>query len=131
MNSLAKLFAQIAGGALLLAGILGFFGGLAPNNQLLGIFAIDPLHNVVHILSGLAGLAAGFALQGRYARLFAGVFGIVYGLVTVVGFLQGTTVLGLIPVNTADNVLHLLIAAGSLGVFFLTGNQTSGRIASA
>ena len=68
---------------------------------------------------------------GRYARLYAGVFGAVYGLVTVVGFIQGTTVLGLIAANGADNVLHLLIAVASLGVFFLAGSETSGRVAKA
>jgi hypothetical protein len=46
--------------------------------------------------------------------LYFQVFGVVYGLVTVVGFLQGDTVLGLIGVNMADNVLHLAIAAVAL-----------------
>jgi Domain of unknown function (DUF4383) len=131
MNALAKWYAEVLGAVLLLVGILGFIGVLAPNGQLLGIFAIDPIHNLIHILSGIAGLAAGFAAGSRYARLYAGVFGAVYGLVTVVGFVQGTTVLGLITVNGADNVLHLLIAVASLGVFFLAASDTSSRVAKA
>lgn len=125
MSNIAKLYAQVLGAVLTLVGILGFVGPLAPNGNLLGIFAIDPLHNIIHVLSGVVGLAAAFAAGGRYARLYAGVFGAVYGLVTVVGFVQGTTVLGLINVNLADNVLHLLIAAASLGVFFLSSNTES------
>lgn len=126
MNSIAKPFAIILGAVLLVVGLLGFVSALAPNSLLLGIFAIDPIHNVIHILSGIVGLAAGFA-GARYARLFAGVFGAVYGLVTVVGFIQGTTVLGLISVNLADNLLHLAIAAASLLVFFATANATMSR----
>ncbi|WIG58239.1 MAG: hypothetical protein OJF49_000984 [Ktedonobacterales bacterium] len=125
MANIAKLYAQLLGIVLTLVGLLGFVGALAPDSRLLGIFAIDPFHNVIHLLSGIVGLLAGFAAGSRYARLYAGVFGVVYGLVTVVGFIQGTTVLGLISVNLADNVLHLLIAVASLGVFFLSSDTTT------
>jgi len=122
MTNLAKLYAQVLGAVLLLVGILGFVGVLAPDGRLLGIFAIDPIHNVIHLVSGLAGLAAGFS-GARPSRLYAGLFGAVYGLVTIIGFIQGTTVLGIITVNAADNVLHLAIAAASLAVFFFTSEQ--------
>ncbi len=121
MGSIAKLYAQVLGAVLLVVGILGFVAPLAPAGNLLGVFAVDPLHNVIHILSGVVGLAAATA-GARYARAYVGVFGAVYALVTVVGFIQGTTVLGLISVNLADNVLHLLIAAASLAVFFLAAS---------
>ena len=83
---------------------------------------------MVHLLSGIVGLAAGFLGSGQYARWYAGVFGAVYALVTVVGFIQVTTVLGIIPVNLPDNLLHTAIAIVSLGVFFFSG---SGRKAAA
>lgn len=126
---MAKLYATVLGAVLTLVGILGFIPGLAPSGNLLGIFAIDPLHNVIHILSGVVGLAAAFTAGAKYARLYAGVFGVVYGLVTIIGFIQGTTVLGLIHVNLADNVLHLLITVASLGVFFIT--RPSSKVAAA
>ena len=122
MANLAKLYATILGVVLTLVGILGFVPGLAPNGNLLGIFAINPAHNVVHLLSGLVGLAAAYAMNGAYARWYALVFGIVYALVTVIGFIQATTVLGIIPINLADNLLHTAIAVVSLAVFFLTAN---------
>jgi hypothetical protein len=131
MNNLAKTYANLLGAVLTLVGILGFIGTLTPNLSgtstpaLLGIFAINPIHNVIHLASGVVGLAAANTAGGRYARLFAGVFGTVYGLVTVVGFIQGTTVLGLIPVNLADNVLHVAIAASALGVYFTTGSSNT------
>jgi hypothetical protein len=125
MDNLAKLYATVLGAVLTLVGILGFIPGLSPNGNLIGIFAIDPLHNVIHILSGVVGLIVAFTAGGVYARYYALIFGLVYGLVTVIGFIQGTTVLGLIDVNLADNVLHLLIAAASLAVFFMTARTTS------
>lgn len=123
MNNLAKLYATALGAVLTVVGILGFVPGLAPNGNLLGIFAIDPLHNIIHILSGVVGLAVAFTARGAYARFYALIFGAVYGLVTIVGFIQGTTVLGLINVNLADNVLHLAIAAASLAVFAMTARS--------
>ncbi len=125
MNNLAKLYATVLGAVLTLVGILGFVSPLAPNGNLLGLFAIDPLHNIIHILSGVVGLAVAFTAGGKYSRFYALIFGIVYGLVTVVGFIQGTTVLGLIHVNIEDNILHLLITLASLGVFFATGNTSN------
>ncbi len=123
--SIAKLYAQVFGAVLLLVGILGFVPALVTDGNLLGIFAIDGTHNVIHILSGVVGLAAGFAAGNRYARLYALVFGIVYAIVTIVGFVQGTTVLGLIPVNLADNLLHTLIAISALGVYFASSSPSA------
>lgn len=123
MKNIAKLYAQVFGIVLTAVGLLGFIDALAPSGNLLGIFAINPAHNVVHILSGIVGLAAGFLGSGQYARWYAGVFGVVYGLVTVVGFIQTTTVLGIIPVNLPDNLLHAAIAIVSLVVFFSTSSR--------
>jgi hypothetical protein len=120
-TSLAKTYATVAGAVLLIVGILGFF--LSPDGYLLGIFAVNGTHNVVHILSGIVGLAAGLSGRVQYARMYALVFGIVYALVTIIGFIQGTTVLGIIPVNGADNILHLLITVSALGVFFATAHE--------
>lgn len=123
MVYIEKTYALILGAVLTLIGILGFIPGLAPDGNLLGIFAIDGLHNVIHLLSGVVGLAAGLSPFARYARWYALAFGIVYGLVTIIGFIQGNTVLGLIRVNGADNVLHLLITISALAVYFVASNR--------
>jgi len=119
-NSTAKTYALVLGVVLLLVGILGFVPALNPDGNELGIFAINGLHNVIHILTGVVGIAAATSAGGLYARWFAGIFGAVYALVTIVGFAQGNTVLGLIPANTADNLLHTAITLSALGVFFGT-----------
>lgn len=105
-----KNLAYVFGVVFLAIGILGFVPALTPDGHLLGIFDVSPLHNVIHIASGLAALI----MASAAARLYFQVFGVVYGLVTVVGFIQGTTVLGLIGVNLADNLLHLVITAVAL-----------------
>jgi hypothetical protein len=114
----AQLYALIFGAVLLLVGILGFFvesnfdfGGDTNGDKLIA-FEVNGTHNIVHILSGLLGLA--LWKRRDTARMYALGFGAVYLLVTIIGFAQGDNVLGLIPVNGADNVLHLLIAAAGI-----------------
>jgi hypothetical protein len=120
-KSPAQVYALTFGLALLLAGIVGFFytadfsTGAAtkdPSNRdaLIGLFDVNGWHNVVHIVSGLAGLA--LARSWRGARLYAWGFGLTYLAVTVWGFAigDGESILGLIPVNNGDNFLHLAIS---------------------
>jgi len=103
---------------ILVVGILGFVPGLTPDGHLLGIFHVDTIHNIIHILTGIVALLS--TGSDGAARGFFKLFGIVYGLVTIIGFVQGTTVLGIFGINMADNVLHLLITALSL-YFGFTG----------
>jgi hypothetical protein len=98
MTSLVKMVTKLLGIALLLAGIVGFF----VDGTLL-VFEVDAVHNVVHIVTGLVALVA--AGTYSYARLFLIVFGIIYGLVAILGFMSGD-VLGLFSVNMEDNYLH-------------------------
>lgn len=106
----------IFGIVLLLVGVLGYVPGLATDGMLLGLFKIDAMHNVVHIVTGLLAIAAAWAAM--YQRLFFKVFGVVYALVAVIGFVQGDTVLGLISTNMADHLLHLAIAVIALWIGF-------------
>jgi len=98
-------------------GILGFVPGITADGSLLGIFEVDLLHNVIHIVTGaVAALAAWKGAQ--LSKLFFQAFGVVYAIVAVVGLVQGDTVLGLIDVNLADNILHVAIAAAALYLGF-------------
>lgn len=114
----AQLYSLLFGAVLLLAGILGFFvdSSFETGNGIQGdelvVFEVNGLHNIVHIASGLLGLALAGSAAG--ARAFALGFGAVYLLVTIIGFVDGSDVLGLIPVNDADNFLHLAIALTGL-----------------
>ncbi|MBI3618782.1 DUF4383 domain-containing protein [Candidatus Peregrinibacteria bacterium] len=113
MDQAVKPLTWILGLVLTLVGLLGF----VMSSPLLGLFAVDSIHNVIHLLSGVIALGAA-ATSSAYSRTYLMVFGVVYGLVTVLGFVQGDNVLQLITVNPADNFLHLAIAAVCLIVGF-------------
>lgn len=114
MHKKATKFAQWFGVIFLVIGILGFVPGITTNGHLLGIFEVDAMHNIIHVLTGILALA--FAKSSP--RGFFKVFGIVYLLVTIIGFAHGHSVVGLFGVNAADNVLHLLVAVIALSVGF-------------
>ena len=115
----AQLYALLFGIVLLLVGILGFFAdssfgtGSNVNGSDLIVFEVNGWHNLVHILSGVLGLA--LWRRPATARAYALGFGTVYLAVTIWGFVTGDQVLWLIPVDTADNILHLAIAALGIG----------------
>jgi hypothetical protein len=115
----AQLYALLFGITLLAVGILGFIadssfdtGSNVQGSDFI-IFEVNGWHNLVHIASGIAGIA--LSRRADSARLFALGFGAVYLLVTILGFIDGNNVLGLIPVDAADNVLHLAIAVLGIG----------------
>ena len=112
-----KTLAMVFGVVFLAVGILGFVPGVTNDDDLLlGIFKVGVLHNIVHIASGVVALLA--AIKADYAKLYFRVFGVVYAVVAVVGLVQSDTVLGLIPINTADNVLHVVLAVAILAIGF-------------
>jgi hypothetical protein len=125
MNNLARLVSQIFGVILTLVGLMGFIPALTPDGQLLGIFAVNPAHNLVHLLTGVLGLVAGFMMGGQYARLYTLIFGLIYTVVAIVGFVQGMTILGVLPTGLADNILHALLAISFLGAYFATPSESA------
>jgi Domain of unknown function (DUF4383) len=113
-----KVAAIIFGAAFLLAGLLGFIPAIAPNGMLLGILHVNTAHNIVHLITGAVALLAAFN-GARMSQLFFQVFGIIYGLVAILGFLAGDRmVLGMIANNLADAWFHLIVALVSLYLGF-------------
>jgi Domain of unknown function (DUF4383) len=116
-RSPAQVFCLVIGATLVLVGLLGFIAepafdtGSGVDGENLIIFEVNGWHNIVHILSG----AFLLALMGRHetARVAALSFGAIYGVVTVIGLIDGEDVLGVFPVNTADNVLHVLLTVAA------------------
>jgi hypothetical protein len=113
-----KVAAIIFGAAFLLAGLLGFVPAIAPNGMLLGILHVNAAHNIVHLITGVVALLAAFK-GTRMSQLFFQVFGIIYGLVAILGFLAGDRmVLGMIANNLADAWFHAIVALVSLYLGF-------------
>jgi hypothetical protein len=122
---MVKTMAVLFGVVFLVIGILGFVPAVTKDHMLLGIFHVNAAHNVVHLLSGAVALFAGMTSVGA-SRTYFRIFGIVYGLVAVLGFFVGDgMLLGLISNNTADTWLHVAIAAVSLILGFMpASNET-------
>jgi Domain of unknown function (DUF4383) len=113
----ARLYATLVGGLLVVLGIVGFFysasfGSPGQVEDALGVLSVNAWWNVLHIATGALGLlVAGFA-----ARRYAFWLGLLYLVLAVWGLALGggEALLGLLPVDTADDLLHL--ALGLLGV---------------
>lgn len=112
----------------LAVGLLGFVPGVTRDGHLLGIFHVNAVHNVVHILSGLAALMAGWASE-HAARMFLRLFGAVYAIIALLGFVYGDRpIFGLIANNAADTWLHLAIAIASLLLGFALKERIEPRL---
>jgi hypothetical protein len=118
-RSPAQIYALVIGASLTLAGIVGFFystsfGDPGHTDGVFGVLDVNGWHNVVHLLSGLAGLALWRSYSG--GRSYAIGLGFIYAIVAIWGFAigDGDSLLGIVPVNSEDNVLHLLIALAGL-----------------
>lgn len=122
--------AQIVGAVFLLVGILGFIPGVTSNYEslgaaghesdalLLGIFQVSVLHNIVHLLFGVAGLVmARTATQAKNFLLFGGV---IYLVLWIYGLLVGhDSPANFVPLNSADNWLHLVLGLGMVALAVL------------
>jgi len=113
----ARLYASAAGAALVIAGIVGFFysasfGSPGEVDEIFGAFAVNGWDNVLHILTG----ALGLLVAGYASRQYALGLGAFYVVLALWGFAigSGDAILGFLPVNTGDNVAHLVL--GALGV---------------
>jgi arginine exporter protein ArgO len=116
-----QLAATVFGAVFLLVGILGFIPGVTTNYDtmtfaghhseamLLGVFAVSVLHNIVHLAFGVAGLALARTPAGARNFLIGG--GIVYLVLWIYGLVidHGSDA-NFVPVNNADNWLHLGLA---------------------
>jgi hypothetical protein len=130
MRSNAQWGALIFGVVFLLLGILGLFveNGMAmdadpaTSGQLLGVFPVNLLHNVVHLAYGAWGIAASRSTDGSrlYGRIGAGI----YAALVVLAFLS-PSLFGLVPIGGDDIWLHALLAAGLAYVGFAGGAQTA------
>lgn len=126
-RSLVSVFAAIVGIIFLIVGILGFIPGITTDyNQmqfaghesgamLFGVFQVSILHNLVHLVFGVLGLALARSLTGATLYLIVG--GIIYLALWLYGVaVDQESTANFIPVNTADDWLHLLLGIGMIAL---------------
>jgi hypothetical protein len=130
--------AAAVGVVFLLVGILGFIPGVTTNYsdmtfaghqsdaKLLDIFEVSVLHNIVHLLFGVAGLA--LARTWDTARLYLLAGGVVYLVLWLYGLLVDKEAsANFVPVNNADDWLHLVLGLGMIGLSLVLGREADRR----
>ena len=137
-SNLQKAAAAV-GAVFLLVGVLGFIPGITSNYddlnfaghdsdaQLLGVFDTSTLHNIVHLLFGVAGLALGKTFAGARRFLIGG--GLIYLALFLYGALWGADEGGanFVPVNWADNILHVATGVAMVVLGVALGKEVVGR----
>jgi arginine exporter protein ArgO len=128
--------AQAVGAVFLLVGVLGFIPGITSNYEtlsfaghesgalLLGIFQVSILHNIVHLLFGVAGILMSRTNgQSRNYLLYGGV---IYLVLWLYGLIIGhDTPANFVPVNTADNWLHFVLGIAMIALAILLSRNTN------
>jgi hypothetical protein len=121
--------AALVGLVFLLVGVLGFIPGITTHYddlafaghdsgaKLLGIFQTSVLHNIIHIAFGV-GILMAKTPEGARTYLIGG--GVAYLAVWLIGVVGG---LGWLPVNAADNWLHIVLGVGMIALGFVTGRS--------
>jgi ABC-type transport system involved in multi-copper enzyme maturation permease subunit len=125
----AQLLALAIGAVYTLVGIAGFFvtgfdNFASETNQTLLGFEINPLHNIVHLVIGLAGLALWRRLDT--ARTYGWLLAAGYGLAFLYGlFAAGNSDINFLSINGADNVLHLVSALAGVAIALWPADRTA------
>ena len=122
--------ALVYGAVFVLVGVAGFIPGITTNYEtlqfaghdseamLLGLFQVSWLHNIVHLLYGIAGIALARSASGARNYLLWG--GVVYLVLWLFGLFVGEeAAANFVPVNNADDWLHLFLGVSMIGLSFL------------
>lgn len=122
-----RLGAFVVGVVFLLVGLMGFIPGLTTNfdqmefaghhseAELLGLFQVSVLHNLVHLAFGVAGIA--MSVTTMAARIFLIGGGVIYLVLWLYGLvIDLDSAANFVPLNTADNWLHLVLGVGMIAL---------------
>ena len=118
--------------------MLGFIPGITTNYDtlqfashhsgalLLGLFQVSVLHNIVHLLFGVAGLALALARTIRGAKNYLIVGGIIYLVLFIYGLaVPMESAANFVPLNTADDILHVVLGLGMIALGTLLTRRTN------
>jgi hypothetical protein len=102
------------------------FAGHESEAELLGLFQVSVLHNIVHLLFGVAGLVLARSIGGARSFLIGG--GIIYLVLWIYGLaIDHDSTANFVPLNDADNWLHFLLGAGMIALGLVLGPRRDTR----
>ncbi|GAA2310401.1 DUF4383 domain-containing protein [Nonomuraea roseoviolacea subsp. roseoviolacea] len=129
-----QVAALIVGAVFLLVGVLGFIPGITTHYSaiafaghhsgalLIGVFQVSILHNIVHLLFGIAGIVLSRTWSGARGFLIGG--GVIYLLLWIYGLIVAkTSAANFVPLNTADDWLHFLLGVVMIALGFLLARR--------
>ena len=135
-RSPVQLAALVVGVVFLVVGILGFVPGITTHYsdmtfaghdsmaKLLGVFMVSVLHNIVHLLFGIAGIAMSRTASSARGYLIGG--GVIYLVLWIYGLvIDQMSSANFVPVNTADNWLHFVLGAGMIALGVVLGRRVA------
>jgi hypothetical protein len=135
IRPLVSRAALVVAALFLIVGIAGFIPGVTTNYdmlsfaghhsdaKLLGVFQVSILHNIVHLIFGVAGVV--MARRADTARLYLIGGGAVYLLLWIYGLVvDENSGANFVPVNNADDWLHLLLGVGMIGIGLVTARRS-------
>jgi hypothetical protein len=142
LGTMLQKVAAAVGAVFLLVGILGFIPGITSNlgditfasddsqAMLVGVFQVSVFHNLVHVAFGIAGLLMARTFGAARAFLVGG--GIIYLVLWIYGLLtvNNTSGANFVPMNAADNWLHLVLGIGMIALGLVLGRATRDTLAS-
>jgi len=134
-RTLVQTAALVVAAVFVLVGVLGFipgittdyssmsFAGHHSDAKLLGVFQVSILHNIVHLLFGLVGFAMARTIAGARLYLIGG--GAIYLVLWLFGLVVGqNSPANFVPVNSADDWLHLLLGLGMIALGLITTRRS-------
>jgi hypothetical protein len=116
----ARYYAIVVGIGLTGLGVLGMIPAFTSGNVLFGLLRVTPADNMIHLLSGLAGLAVWLLHRNRYARAYAVLIAFVYLIVFTIGNIALGNLNGSVPL-TPDEQLAYILSNGLHVTLMLTG----------
>ena len=138
-DSMLQKAAMAVAAVFVLVGVLGFIPGITTGYDqmqfagheseafLLGLFQVSILHNIVHLLFGVVGFLMAKTFSGAKAYLIGG--GAIYLVLWIYGLLIGhESAANFVPLNTADNWLHLLLGIGMIALGVLLAKRTADAV---
>jgi hypothetical protein len=135
-GNMVRTAAMAVGAVFILVGVLGFIPGITSNYsslsfaghssgaKLIGLFQVSILHNIVHLLFGIVGVAMARRTDSAINYLIGG--GVIYLVLWIYGLLVGAqSTANFVPVNTADDWLHFVLGLGMIGLGILGRNAAA------